>query len=280
MNFFEKLFSFLFHKNHIITKKIHTLGAVLVTTCVISLVILGVNGFATSIYAATNQEEQNVVAAENESRELEDLTIEEEDLIASCNAITDDMIQKYNQFRAKIQADKQAAAKTPKKMEKESVALSAAAAVNSKELISVSPNEVSVTPNRDPIVLTKSDYDVLLRIVEAEVGTEDLETRMMIGNVVINRMLHKYYPDTVEEVVFQNNGKVYQFSPIKDGRYFEIKVTQKTIEAVANVLAGYDNSDGALAFVNREITSAKMMEWFDNNLIFVKKYGVVEYFRF
>jgi hypothetical protein len=81
MNFFKNLFTFLFHKEHTLTKKIHSLGAVIVTTCIISLFILGVNGFASSIYATTTQEEQALITAETESLELEELAETEDEIV-------------------------------------------------------------------------------------------------------------------------------------------------------------------------------------------------------
>jgi len=284
MNFFKSLFTFLFHKDHVLTKKIHSLGAVIVTTCLISIFLLGVNGFASSSYAATNKEEQGLITAETESAEIEDLVTEEEELIQPYEVVTDTKsIQAYKEYYASRLMEEQVVTNTLSKLEKESVALSTAVQTDEdsqSDLVIISAEDVNVIPNRDPIHLTNEDYEVLLKIVEAEVGTEDLFTRTMIANVIINRMQHDYYPDTIKEVVFQNNGKVYQFSPILDGRYFDIKVTSMTREAVDDALAGYDNSKGALAFVNRSITSDKIMAWFDNNLIFVTKYGPVEYFTF
>ncbi len=281
MNFFKNLFTFLFHKDHILTKKIHSLGAVIVTTCIISLFILGVNGYASSIYAATTQEEQALIVAETESLELEALAETEEEIVQQ-NEYSDveETIYAYKAINASKIAEQQVDKKTLEIMDTDSKVLSTSANVERFEMVTISEADVNVTPNRDPISLTTNDYEVLLKIVEAEVGTEDLYSRMMIANVIINRMQHSYYPETIEDVVFQNNGKVYQFSPILDGRYFTINVTKKTVTAVNNALAGYDNSHGALAFVNRAITSDKIMAWFDNNLIFVIKYGKVEYFTF
>lgn len=282
MNFFENLFTFLFYKDNILTKKIHSLGAVIVTTCIISLFILGVNGYGSSIFAITTQEEQALITVETESLELEELAETEDEIILqhSYYSYVEEQIYAYKLVNASKIAEKQVDQRTLKVMDSDSKLLSTAASSIKPEMITISEADVDATPNRKAISLSSKDYQVLLNIVEAEVGTEDLNTRMMIANVIINRMQHKYYPDTIEKVVFQNNGKVYQFSPILDGRYFTIKVTSKTVTAVNNALAGYDNSQGALAFVNRNITSDKMMEWFDNNLIFVVKYGKVEYFTF
>ncbi len=287
MNFFKKLFEFLFHKDHIISKKVYTFGAVVVTTCIVSAMILGANGYASSMYNDTAEKEQEIIANEEDMKELEVIETEEEDLVSQDELLSNYDYRRYESHCWKAfvdsmvsfsnsQVDKKALAIGQDK----NLSLSTAGRDSEDGYVTISSQDVDVIPNRDPIKVSNSDYQVLLTIVEAEVGTEDLNTRMMIANTIINRMLHDYYPDTIEEVVFQNDGKVYQFSPIQDGRYWEVTASKKTIEAVDNALAGYDNSQGALAFVNRDITNPDIMKWFDDNLIFVAKYGKVEYFRF
>lgn len=281
MNFFKKLFEFLFHKEHIITKKVHRFGAVIVTACLIGVVLLGVNGITSPSNQDRTVEEQSQIAKEEEQKELELLEEEQEDLalLIKTPAYNSSYMMDYVDYIASL-ATTQAATLAMSDDNDMNLSMAGLDAEDEEGVVLISIDDVDVTPNREPIVLTESDYEVLLRIVEAEVGTEDLYSRMMIANTIINRMQHDYYPDTIEEVVFQNDGKVYQFSPILDGRYWEVQVSSKTIEAVNNALAGYDNSEGALAFVNRSITSPKIMEWFDDNLIFVEKYGVVEFFTF
>ena len=65
--------------------------------------------------------------------------------------------------------------------------------------------------------ISDKDYEVLLRIVEAEAGGEDETGKILVANVVLNRVQNSAFPDTVEEVVFQNEGGCYQFSPIENG---------------------------------------------------------------
>jgi len=288
MDYLKKLFNYLITKNNLITKKIHVLGAVLVTTCIVSVFLLGANGYATSIYAATNEEEQSLASEEKENAELDELmdTEKDEELHSTIlSVITDETVldayMEYYAFRIEEgQVDNRLAIKNEKSKALLTAPETDNTKLNKEEAIDVNEGVLDVTPNRDPITLSDTDYQVLLTIVEAEVGTEDLYARMMIANVIINRMQNDYYPDTIEEVVFQNDGKVYQFSPILDGRYYKVKVSKKTIEAVNNVLAGYDNSEGALAFVNRSITSDHIMKWFDNNLTFVVQYDDIEFFTF
>ena len=69
--------------------------------------------------------------------------------------------------------------------------------------------------------LEDQEYQVLLKIVEAEAGCEDTEGRMLVANVVMNRVRNGNFPNTVTEVVYQRQDGTAQFSPVSDGRYSE-----------------------------------------------------------
>ncbi|HAU86474.1 MAG TPA: hypothetical protein DCW90_13560, partial [Lachnospiraceae bacterium] len=75
------------------------------------------------------------------------------------------------------------------------------------------------------IELSATEKNILMRIVEAEATGEDITGKMLVANVVLNRVNNSSFPDTVEGVVFQKNGSVYQFSPIKDGRYYKVEIS-------------------------------------------------------
>lgn len=78
----------------------------------------------------------------------------------------------------------------------------------------------------------QQDWEALLRIVEAEAGCEDEEGRLLVANVVLNRVADKHFPDTIHEVVFQKENGVTQFSPVANGRYWKVEITEKTMAAV------------------------------------------------
>ena len=86
--------------------------------------------------------------------------------------------------------------------------------------------------------LEDQEYQVLLKIVEAEAGCEDTEGRMLVANVVMNRVRNGYFPNTVTEVVYQRQDGTAQFSPVSDGRIDTVNVSQGTIDAVARVMNG------------------------------------------
>lgn len=126
--------------------------------------------------------------------------------------------------------------------------------------------------------LSSKEVEILQRIVEAEATGEDIKGKILVANVIINRVNDSSFPDSVEEVVFQKTGGTYQFSPISDQRYYSVKVTEETKKAVQRVLQGEDYSQGALYFSARKRASASNMRWFDNNLKWLFQYGNHEFF--
>ena len=125
------------------------------------------------------------------------------------------------------------------------------------------------------MTLTEEEIEIMERIVEAEATDEDIYGRILVANVVLNRVLNDNFPSTVKKVVFQKG----QFSPIRDGRYYSVKVTSLTEQAVERALTGEDYSDGALFFFARKLTTAKKASWFDNSLKRLFRYGAHEFFK-
>ncbi len=131
-------------------------------------------------------------------------------------------------------------------------------------------------PVSEPAVISGSsfsledqEYQVLLKIVEAEAGGEDLTGRVLVANVVMNRVRSDRFPNSVSEVVYQRSGGSVQFSPISDGRIDRVSVSPETVEAVSRVMNGEDASAGALYF--RAVNSQS--GWFDQSLNRVLEYG-------
>ena len=135
-----------------------------------------------------------------------------------------------------------------------------------------------VLVNEDAVFLDEESLEILCRIVEAEAGTEDEEGRMLVANVVLNRVESRRFPDTVKGVVFQQGGGKYQFSPVATGSYYHVNVSEKTREAVEKVLRGEDSSQGALFFVNRYAAKTENMNWFDAKCTFLFAHGRHEFF--
>lgn len=140
--------------------------------------------------------------------------------------------------------------------------------------------QVKKTAVEPQIKLSKKDKSVLLRIVEAEATGEDIKGRMLVANVVLNRVNCKTeFGNNVTDVVFERTNGVYQFSPIEDGRYWSVTISDKTREAVNRVLNGEDYSKGALYFMARKYADSDNVVWFDDSLTWLFRHGTHEFFK-
>lgn len=128
--------------------------------------------------------------------------------------------------------------------------------------------------------MATEDYYALLQIVEAEATGGDMKSKILIANVVLNRVKDSRFPDTIYEVVWEKDGGVAQFQPTVDGRINSVTITEETIEAVDRALSGEDYSQGALCFMARESADQHNIDWFDENLVPLFEYGGHEYFTF
>lgn len=71
--------------------------------------------------------------------------------------------------------------------------------------------------------------ELLSVCVEAEAGNQPMEGRRMVADVILNRVDHPDYPDTISEVI----GQPYRFSSYWDGNMESvIEPSEETIKAV------------------------------------------------
>lgn len=131
-----------------------------------------------------------------------------------------------------------------------------------------------------PKIMSDEDYDTLLKIVEAEAGGEDLEGKILVANVIMNRVKNDQFPDTVKEVVWDSHNGVAQFSPTYDGRINLVTVSDDTKEAVKQALNGVDHSEGALFFVQKSSADEDSVDWFEDELEWLFRHGVHDFYKF
>lgn len=131
------------------------------------------------------------------------------------------------------------------------------------------PSVVEEEKNENSFYLKYKEYNVLLKIVEAEAGSEDITGKMLVANVIMNRVNSTSFPDTITEVVYQKHQGRAQFSPTEDGRIDSVTISQETVEAVQRVMNGEDSSNGALYFRSVYCNSG----WHDDALTRVLEHG-------
>ena len=138
--------------------------------------------------------------------------------------------------------------------------------IEDKPIVSL-PREIKIKEMVPQYVIRVSEQDIecLMRIVEAEAGCEDRMGKLLVANVVINRVRDEAFPDTVTEVVYQR-------------RIDTVEISEETKEVVHSALLGEDISQGALYFVARQYADPDKVCWFDDNLTHLFSHGGHDFF--
>ena len=126
--------------------------------------------------------------------------------------------------------------------------------------------------------VSEEDYVALLRLVEAEASGEDIKGKLLVANVVLNRVKSGVFPDTIKEVIYQRQNGRAQFSPVATGKIDRVAVSEETVEAVERALCGEDESAGALYFVAPAYADAGNHQWFRDNLTLLFSYEGHEFY--
>lgn len=82
--------------------------------------------------------------------------------------------------------------------------------------------------------VTQDEIEILERIVQAEAGGSGYDGMLAVANVVLNRVKSERFPNTVTDVVFAHR----QFTPISDGRYYTVRVSDTAKRVVKDALDG------------------------------------------
>ena len=117
----------------------------------------------------------------------------------------------------------------------------------------------------------KESY-LLAKIAMAEAEGCNTQTKTLIIMCVLNRVWSDEFPDTIEEVIFQEN----QFSPIDNGRWDRVEPNEDCYEAVKIVMeAKYDYSGGATYFES----CADEDNWHSRNLEFLYESEGIRFYK-
>ena len=114
----------------------------------------------------------------------------------------------------------------------------------------------------------EADLYWLSRIIYAEAGIECFDGQVAVGNVVLNRMSRKYWPDTVYGVVFDSRFGV-QFTPTASGTIYQ-EPSAQAVAAAKVALEGVSLVEDSLYFVNESVSSCR---WFRENCTYVTTIG-------
>ena len=101
---------------------------------------------------------------------------------------------------------------------------------------------------------TTRNIDLLARIISAEARGEPYIGQVAVGAVILNRIEHPSFPDTLSGVIFQKGA----FTAVTDGQ-FDQPIADSAYSAARDALNGWDPTNGCIYYYNPAKTSNKFI---------------------
>lgn len=111
-----------------------------------------------------------------------------------------------------------------------------------------------------------TDLYWLSRIIHAEANGESLEGKIAVGNVIQNRVASSIFPNTIYEVIFDNQYGI-QFSPAYSGSIY-CTPSAESVQAAKIALEGYNTAFDSLFFSSNAVSC-----WAAKNRPYVTQIG-------
>ena len=101
---------------------------------------------------------------------------------------------------------------------------------------------------------TSSDVNLLAKLIAAEARGESYRGQVAVGAVVLNRVEHSSFPDTIAGVIYQRGA----FSCVNDSNWY-VSPDSTSLKAARDCINGWDPSGGAIYYYNPSKTSNSFM---------------------
>ncbi len=97
-----------------------------------------------------------------------------------------------------------------------------------------------------------NNYYLLARIISAEARGEPYKGQVAVGAVIMNRIRHPSFPNTLSGVIYQPGA----FTAIVDGQFNE-PVAESAYRAATDALNGWDPTGGCIYYFNPSTATSK-----------------------
>ncbi|WP_020620035.1 cell wall hydrolase [Paenibacillus daejeonensis] len=97
---------------------------------------------------------------------------------------------------------------------------------------------------------TEQDFQLLAKITQVESGYESYEGQLAVANVILNRVKHAQFPNSIRDVIYSGR----QFPPAHNGKLDRSVPNASVQRAVKDALNGKNNVGGAIYFHNPRVT--------------------------
>ncbi len=101
---------------------------------------------------------------------------------------------------------------------------------------------------------SSSDINLLAKLIAAEARGESYTGQVAVGAVVLNRVTHSSFPDTIAGVIYQKGA----FSCVNDSNW-SVSPNSTSLKAARDCINGWDPSGGAIYYYNPAKTSNSFM---------------------
>lgn len=101
---------------------------------------------------------------------------------------------------------------------------------------------------------SSSDVTLLAKLIAAEARGESYKGQVAVGAVVLNRVKHPSFPDTIAGVIYQKGA----FSCVNDSNW-SVSPNETSRKAAQDCINGWDPSGGAIYYYNPAKTSNSFM---------------------
>ncbi len=116
-------------------------------------------------------------------------------------------------------------------------------------IINLKPQNVNAASSS-----TTSDVQLLARAINGEARGEPYEGQVAVGAVILNRVKHADFPNTIAGVIYQSGA----FTAVADGQInVPIEENSTVVKAARDALNGWDPTGGAIYYFNPDTATNK-----------------------
>lgn len=113
---------------------------------------------------------------------------------------------------------------------------------------------LGLSSSSDSSAYSSSDINLLAKLIAAEARGESYTGQVAVGAVVLNRVSHSSFPDTIAGVIYQKGA----FSCVNDSNW-SVAPNSTSLKAARDCINGWDPSGGAIYYYNPAKTSNAFM---------------------
>lgn len=107
-----------------------------------------------------------------------------------------------------------------------------------------------------PDTISQADKQLMAKLVYAEAKGEPYAGKVAVATVILNRVDHQEFPNTIREVIYERSaGGHYAFTPVQNGQ-INTSYTSEEMKAVNEAIAFRGQGNGSIYFYNPKTSTS------------------------